>query len=79
MGIVNWAGHLSGRNAGFFAERGHRQILAGYYDADEDGARIVEWLANVEGVPGVVGAMYTTWEDKYEALEAWARAAWGER
>jgi len=24
-----------------------------------------------------VGAMYTTWEDRYGAMTAWARRAWG--
>jgi hypothetical protein len=77
VGVVNWYGELQGKNARFFADRGHQQILAGYYDWDEDGAGIAEWLEKTKGVPGVVGAMYTTWRDKYDALEAWAAAAWG--
>ena len=28
-------------------------------------------------VPGIVGAMYTTWEDRYDAMESWAKKAWG--
>jgi len=77
VGIVNWAGHLEGKNAKFFADRGHEQVLAGYYDGDEDGRGITRWLANTKDVPRVTGAMYTTWQDKYDALAPWAKAAWG--
>jgi hypothetical protein len=78
VGIVNWHGGLKGKNCRFFADLGLRQILSGYYDSDEDGAGIAEWLANVRGVPGIVGAMYTTWEDKYGAMQVWAKKAWNE-
>ena len=77
VGIVNWHGGLKGKNCKFFADLGLKQILSGYYDGDEDGAAITEWLRNTEGVPGIVGAMYTTWEDKYSAMDVWARKAWG--
>ena len=77
IGIVNWHGGLKGKNCQFFADLGLKQILSGYYDGDEDGAAISEWLRNTEGVPGIIGAMYTTWEDKYSAMDVWARRAWG--
>jgi hypothetical protein len=77
VGIVNWAGHLKGANCAFFAERGHEQVLAGYYDGDRDGAAITAWLRNAEGVSGITGAMYTTWQQNYRYLEPWALAAWG--
>ncbi len=76
VGIVNWHGGLKGKNCRFFADLGLRQILSGYYDSDEDGAAISEWLANTKDVPGIVGAMYTTWEDKYGAMQRWAKKAW---
>jgi len=76
VGIVNWHGGLKGKNCKFFADLGLKQILSGYYDSDEDGKAIREWLANTREVPGIVGAMYTTWEDKYGAMEKWAHAAW---
>lgn len=79
VGIVNWYGGLQGKNCKFFADLGLRQILAGYYDSDDSGEEIARWLANVKDVPGIVGAMYTTWEDKYDAMEAWARRAWSQR
>jgi hypothetical protein len=77
VGIVNWNGGLNGKNCKFFADLGLKQILSGYYDGDEDGAGIRQWLANTKDVPGIVGSMYTTWEDKYDAMGPWARQAWG--
>ncbi len=77
IGIVNWYGSLMGKNCRFFADRGLRQILSGYYDGDEDGSAIAQWLRNTRGIPGIVGAMYTTWEDKYDAMDVWAQKAWG--
>ena len=78
VGIVNWHGGLEGKNCQFFADLGLRQILAGYYDGDSDGAAIRRWLANTAGIKGIVGAMYTTWEDQYGPMAAWAKAAWGD-
>jgi hypothetical protein len=77
VGIVNWHGGLKGKNCRFFADLGCKQILSGYYDSDEDGSNIAEWLSNTKSVPGIVGAMYTTWEDKYGAMDVWAMKAWG--
>ncbi len=77
IGIVNWANHLKGKNLQWFAERGHEQILAGYYDHEE--WIIDEWLNAGEGLPGIGGAMYTTWENDYSDLQQWAALAWGTR
>jgi hypothetical protein len=79
VGIVNWNGGAKGKNCRFFADLGLRQILSGYYDSDEDGTGIVQWLEAAKDVPGVAGAMYTTWENKYGAMNVWARKAWGGR
>ncbi|MCX6929276.1 MAG: carbohydrate binding domain-containing protein, partial [Verrucomicrobia bacterium] len=76
IGIVNWHGGLKGKNCKFFADLGLRQVLSGYYDGDKTGAAIAEWQRSTESVTGIVGAMYTTWEDKYDAMDAWARQAW---
>jgi len=76
IGIVNWHGGLQGKNCKFFADRGLRQILSGYYDHDEDGSRIAKWLDNTRDIPGIIGAMYTTWEDRYDAMDKWAKKAW---
>jgi hypothetical protein len=77
IGIVNWNGALLGKNCPFFANLGLKQILSGYYDGDEDGSAIAKWLDNTKGIPGIEGAMYTTWDDKYDAMDVWARKAWG--
>ena len=77
VGIVNWYGSLQGKNCKFFADLGLKQILSGYYDGDDDGAAITAWRNNTKDVPGIVGAMYTTWEDKYGPMDVWAKKAWG--
>ena len=77
VGIMNWHGGLEGKNCQFFADLGLKQMLSGYYDDDENGAGIAKWLANTKAVKGIVGAMYTSWADKYDAMEAWAEKAWG--
>lgn len=77
IGIVNWHGGLMGKNAPFFAGLGLKQILSGYYDGDENGSGIARWLDSTKTVPGIVGAMYTTWEDRYDAMDTWAQKAWG--
>jgi hypothetical protein len=74
--IVNWHFDRRKENMPWFAQRGHRQILAGYYDSDPQSIRV--WLEDAKGVPGVVGVMYTTWQNRYDDLEAFAKAAWGE-
>ena len=79
IGIVTWVNIEDGKNSRFFAERGNKQVLAGYYDGDEDGQAIADWLKDTGGIPGIVGAMYTTWQNKYGAMEAWAKKAWDER
>ncbi len=77
VGIVNWNGGLMGKNCQFFADLGLKQILSGYYDSDENGDAIRQWMDGAKSVPGITGAMYTTWESKYGAMAPWARQAWG--
>ncbi len=76
VGIVNWYGSLLGKNCQFFADLGLKQILSGYYDSDEDGSQIAAWRHNTKHLLGIQGAMYTTWQDKYDAMDAWAKCAW---
>ncbi len=52
----------------WFADRGHTQILCGYYDGDMK-ENIAGWMRNSEGVPGVRGMMYTTWENNFEDMK----------
>lgn len=70
--IVNWHFGARDKSLPFFADRGHRQVIAGYYDARPERAK--EWLASAAKVKGVVGIMYTTWQNRYDDLEAFARA-----
>ena len=68
--VANW--HQNDADSlKFFADRGHAQILAGYYDADP--RRIVGWLEQAAKVRGVCGVMYTTWVGDYSKLEAFMK------
>jgi hypothetical protein len=74
--IVNWNGGAEARaSLRFFAQRGHRQVIAGYYDQPPGEVR--RWLDAARDVPEVFAIMYTTWLDRFDDLEAFARAARG--
>jgi hypothetical protein len=68
--IVPWNYDQRANSLKFFADRGHRQMIAGYYDAAP--SQITNWLAAATPFPGVVGAMYTTWANNYSNLETFA-------
>lgn len=74
--IANWNSGKAVESLAFFADRGHRQILAGYYDVD-DLSGFTAWDEAARGVRGVDGFMYTTWERKYRLLEDYGRAMAG--
>jgi hypothetical protein len=65
--IVPWYFEKRRQSLTFFADRGHEQVIAGYYDARPE--QVVQWLDAAKAVPGVVGVMYTTWQHKYSDLE----------
>lgn len=71
--LVPWNFARRAQSLKFFAERGHRQVIAGYYDAKPE--RVREWLEAAKPFPGVVGVMYTTWQHKYGDLERFAELA----
>lgn len=73
--VVNWYFDKRKQSLPWFARRGHRQVLAGYYDGPVD--QIRTWLDDARGLPGIIGVMYTTWAQRYDDLEAFAKAAWG--
>ncbi len=77
VGIMNWMGEAKGKNCAFFDKLGLKQMLSGYYDGDEKGKDIATWLGNTKDVKGLTGVMYTTWADKYDAMDVWAEKAWG--
>ncbi len=76
IGIVNWNGGKARQSLKFFADRGHQQIIAGYYDADVAG-NVDQWKRAATGISGVNGFMYTTWRKNYDALESFADRAGG--
>jgi hypothetical protein len=73
--LINWNSGPPRKSLPFFAQRGHQQVLAGYYDSDPQSIRT--WLAAGDELPGVGGAMYTTWTGNFQHLEAFADSAWG--
>jgi len=68
--VANWNAGKAKASLDFFADRGHRQILAGYYDGDDNFAT---WNDAARGVGGVVGFMYTTWQNRYDDLARYGR------
>jgi hypothetical protein len=56
-----------------------QQIIAGYYDSGDGAKAAIDELTAAMGIKGVVGLMYTSWEDDYSQLQAYAdtaRSAW---
>ena len=73
MTIANWNGGKMGDSLRFFSGRGHKQVIAGYYDTG-DLAGFTAWDAAARGTPGVDGFMYTTWNSDYARLDAYGAA-----
>jgi hypothetical protein len=69
--IVNWNFGKRDQSLKFFADRGHRQIIAGYYDAKPQ--QVKQWLESANKVKGVEGVMYTTWKSNFGDIEEFAR------
>lgn len=68
--IMNWHSGKAKVNVPWFADRGHKQVLAGFYDAPAE--RVQVWLDAAKGVQGIEGIMYTTWKRDYRQLEKFA-------
>ena len=71
--IANWNGGKARESLAFFAGRGHRQLIAGYYDVD-DLSNFQTWDSAARDVKGIIGFMYTTWASKFGLLEKYAEA-----
>jgi hypothetical protein len=69
--IMNWNHGQRERSVKFFAGRGHRQVVAAYYD-DPGLGQTRDWLKTAGDEPGVIGYMYTTWQQDYSKLEQFA-------
>lgn len=70
--IANWNSGKAAESLKFFAGRGHRQVVAGYYDASDLGD-LNRWNEAARGVIGVEGFMYTTWQARYDWLERYGQ------
>ena len=69
--ILNWYApnpdHLK-----FFSDRGHKQIICGYYDkrnTKDMQKNIHQWKTFSAGVPDVRGYMFTTWGKRYQYMK----------
>ncbi len=72
--IVPWYFEKRNESLKFFADRGHRQVMAGYYDgAPEPNAQ--GWMTAAKSAPSVEAIMYTTWNADYSKLETFIQAA----
>ena len=68
--IANWNGGKARPSLEFFSNRKHEQVIAGYYDGDDN---FSTWDKSAKGVKGVNGFMYTTWQKKFDDLERYAK------
>ena len=71
--IANWNSGKARESLNFFAGLGHRQMIAGYYDAD-DLSSVQQWDKAARHVTGITGFMYTTWVHKIALLEKYGEA-----
>jgi hypothetical protein len=69
--VMNWNFDNRDNSLKFFADRGNRQIIAGYYDSDL--TDLQKWLESAQKVQGVIGMMYTTWSQNYSQIENFAK------
>ena len=72
--VANWNYQKRAESLRWFSERGHRQVIAGYYDRPV--SDIALWQSAARGVTGIEGMMFTTWQRRYDDLEAFAQRAW---
>jgi hypothetical protein len=70
--VMPWYFEKRAASLKWFAERGHRQVIAGYYDHAPE--QIRDWLKSAAPIQGVVGVMYTTWQSNYRDLERFAES-----
>jgi hypothetical protein len=73
--IGNWNQGHQKPSLDFFAGRGHRQIIATYYDRHNWQQVVRSWLTAADGVPNIEGIMYTTWSNDYRHLEEFLQLA----
>ena len=69
LGVVNW-NNGNVKSVKFFDGEHHQQILS-----HDDPAKLAQWLDETADCNGVVGIMYTTWEDNWGPLEKYVTTA----
>jgi len=75
--IMKWGGgKLAKPGLEFFSKRGHRQMIAAYYDGDV-AADYKMWTDAAKDISNIIGVMYTTWENNYSNMEKFAETWWG--
>ena len=57
----------------WFASRGHKQVLAGFYDAPPE--NFIPWMKDAAKIDGIIGMMYTTWARDFTQLDKFAKVA----
>lgn len=73
LGIAYWREDSRGQGLPFFSKRGHRILVACYYDAATlDGSLV--WARMALDTPGADGIMYCTWMDRWMLLGDWGEA-----
>jgi hypothetical protein len=77
--VVKWGDRVdAAAGLRFFAGRGNALMIAAFYDGDVE-KDYINWRTFAEGVPGIVGVVYTTWRDDYSNLERFAETWWGRK
>jgi hypothetical protein len=73
--VMNWNGPKKLKSLKYFADLGHHQMIAGYYDSTPN--EIVQWLDIIvdNKIPNVDGVMYTTWNRNFADMASFAEAA----
>ncbi len=71
--IVPWYFEKREESLKFFADRGHRQVIAGYYDANP--GKVRDWIGAARPYDGVEAVMYTTWRNDFSNLESFLKEA----
>jgi hypothetical protein len=70
--IANWNFDHRDESLKFFADHGHHQLIAGYYDSPLES--VTKWLDSAVKSANVDSVMYTTWQGNYSDLERFAEA-----
>lgn len=66
--IAVWGREPRPQSFEHFASLGYRTFGCCYYDT-EDLEHVKGWLRDLDATKGALGAMYTTWREKYELLD----------